>query len=82
MILCLITSVTRQRLLENDELSPEKAVTLSRALEIAQKQSEAFSMPVESINHVSADNIETEDEQFVIAVIRQKSFFCGYDRHP
>jgi hypothetical protein len=55
---------------------------LSRALEMAQKQSEAYSMPVESINHVSADNIETEDEQSVIGVIRQKCFFCGYDRHP
>jgi len=78
----IMSNNIHQRLLENDELSLEKAVTLSRALEMAQKQSEAYSTPVESINYVSADKIETEDEQSVIAVIRQKCFFCGHDRHP
>ena len=70
----IMSNSIRQRLLENDELSLERAVMQSRALEMAQKQSEAYSMPVESINHV---NTEAEDEQSesMIAAIRQKCFF-------
>jgi len=42
----LLSNNIRQRLLENNTLKLEEAITRSRALGMAQKQSEVYSMPL------------------------------------
>ncbi|CAI6371236.1 unnamed protein product [Macrosiphum euphorbiae] len=77
----------RQRLLENNTLKLEEAVTRSRALEMAQKQSEVYSMPltqgsVNALTEYTTSMIKPDNNQPTVSAIQQKCYFCGYDKHP
>lgn len=90
----LASGATRQRLLENKILSLETAYEQARTLEMALKQSAAYTV-CEPINaavpqlrpqpsHVDELIIEEEKGDTVVSATSGASlcFFCGYKRHP
>ena len=77
----------RQRLLENNLLTLNDAILQARALEIAEKNSEAY---VDSLRYSASNNPSAQESSQVAAVSKTKSktysqkekcFFCGMDRH-
>ena len=84
----LQSNYIRQRLFELKDLDLQTAVNQARALEMAHKQADSY---VEHGNF-SAHALKTSETPFaeedeghndpVTASIKQKCFFCGFDRHP
>lgn len=82
----LLSNIIRQRLLENKTLDLPTAFDQARALEQAQKSSEAYATP--SFSAAAASSSDGVDAQVTdlcqmaaVPARQQKCFFCGNNRH-
>ena len=85
----LASSEIRQRLLEEPELAMQAAFDKARSLEIAHDNAEQYkvdmapSIQPSSIAAVPAkDAAESITEEFAVATVVAKCFFCGNKKHP
>ena len=87
----LLSTNIRQRLLENEnaDLTLDKAFDKARSLDMAEKQSQSYTInhpltaATKTLNKLDLDKEETDQSGTVAAGIsEQKCYFCGYKRHP
>jgi len=87
----LLNGNIRQRLLENEMLDLQNAITQARALDMAQKNADSNSVHVvtaAAVDEATPTSVKTsgrENSETDLACISQKKllcFFCGFDPHP
>ena len=82
----VISSATRQRLLEQKKIDFQTAFETARAFELAQKQSESYHNPdippCSALPSSPDKKTDSEPAKISFATSTTKCFFCGFSRHP